>query len=390
MASYKYLIVGAGMTADSAVKGIRELDAEGSIALFGKEPDPPYDRPPLTKALWKGKPMEKIWRNTKDKGAQVFRGRAIQKIDPGNKRVTDEAGREYGYEKLLVATGGTPRTLPFGGDQVLYFRTVQDYRRLRELSKGHPHLGVIGGGFIGSELAAALTMNGVKVTMIFPEEGIGARVYPREISQYLNSYFRGKGVEVLAGRKVKDVRRKGKGVVIVMDRGREVEVGGVVAGLGIRPNLELAEQAGLHVDGGILVDEHLETSHRGVYAAGDIAEFHNPALDKRMRVEHEDNANSMGRQAGRNMAGAEEPYTHLPYFYSDLFEIGYEAVGELDSRLETFIDWKEPFQKGVVYYLKEGRVRGVLLWNVCDNIPAARELIAKPGPFTPETLKGKL
>lgn len=390
MASYKYLIVGAGMSADSAVKGIRELDKEGSIALFGKEPDPPYDRPPLTKALWKGKPMEKIWRHTKDKGAQVFKGRPIVKIDPENKQVTDEAGKAYGYEKLLLATGGTPRTLPFGGDRILYFRTVEDYRRLRELSKQQDHLGVIGGGFIGSEIAAALTMNGVKVTMAFPEQGIGANVYPREISQYLNDHFRSKGVEVLAGRKVKDVRKKGTGSVMVLDRGREIPVGGVVAGIGIHPNLELALGAGLHVESGILVDENLETSHRGIFAAGDVAEFGNPALGKRMRVEHEDNANSMGRQAGRNMAGAGEPYTHLPFFYSDLFEIGYEAVGELDARLETFIDWKDPFKKGVVYYLKDGRVRGVLLWNVWDSVPAATDLIAEPGPFTPEDLKGRL
>lgn len=390
MNSYKYLIVGAGMTADAAVKGIRELDKEGSIALFGKEPDPPYNRPPLTKGLWKGKPMEKIWRKTKEKDAKVFLGRTIESLDPEKKVVTDDQGKQYGYEKLLLATGGSPKTLPFGGGQIIYYRTVQDYKRLRELSEQNNHLGVIGGGFIGSEIAAALAMNGVQVTMAFPDEGIGANVYPREISQYLNKYYKEKGVEVLAGRSVKDVRKKGKGAVMVLDRGREIAVGGVVAGIGIRPNLELAQAAGLHVDKGILVDEKLETSHRGVFAAGDAAEFHNPTLNKQMRVEHEDNANSMGQQAGRNMAGADEPYNHLPFFYSDLFDIGYEAVGELDPRLETFTDWQERFKKGVVYYMKEGRVRGVLLWNVWDKIPAARELIAEAGPFTAKDLKGRL
>jgi NADPH-dependent 2,4-dienoyl-CoA reductase/sulfur reductase-like enzyme len=154
--------------------------------------------------------------------------------------------------------------------------------------------------------------------------------------------------------------------------------------------VELAQAAGLKIANGIVVDDTLHTNQPDIFAAGDVAEFSNPALGKRLRIEHEDNANSMGKQAGRNMAGANEPYLHLSFFYSDLFELGYEAVGELDPRLETFVDWKEKFKKGVVYYLADGRVRGVLLWNVWDSVPKARELIAEPGPFTAEDLKGRL
>ena len=121
-----------------------------------------------------------------------------------------------------------------------------------------------------------------------------------------------------------------------------------------------------------------------------MAAFYNPALGKRMRVEHEDNANSMGRVAGRNMAGMVESYDHLPFFYSDMFELGYEAVGEVDSRLDIFADWKRPNEEGIIYYLKDGRVRGVLLWNVWEQVEAARKLIAAPGPFNPENLKGRL
>ena len=138
------------------------------------------------------------------------------------------------------------------------------------------------------------------------------------------------------------------------------------------------------------MDEFLRTRYPDIYAAGDVAAFHSPLLGKRIRVEHEDNANSMGRAAGRNMAGMNEPYHHLPSFYSDLFELGYEAVGEVDSRLETFADWKRPNEEGVVYYLANGRVRGVLLWNVWEQVKAARELIAEPGPFAPKDLKGRL
>src|SRR5207249_3290102 len=137
-------------------------------------------------------------------------------------------------------------------------------------------------------------------------------------------------------------------------------------------------------------DEFCRTSQPDIYAAGDVAEFYNPTLDKRMRVEHEDNANTMGKIAGRNMAGAGDEYDYLPMFYSDLFDLGYEAVGELNAKLETFEDWQEPFKKGVIYYLKDGRVRGVLLWNVWDQVNNARALIAEQGPFNPDNLKGRL
>lgn len=390
MAKFKYLIVGAGMTADSAVRGIREVDPKGSIALIGDDLDAPYDRPPLSKGLWKGKSLDSIWRKTEERAAELFLGRRVVSIEPQKNQVNDDRHESYTYERLLLATGGMPRKLPFGGENIIYFRTLADYRRLRELCGQSGHFGVIGGGFIGSEIAAALTMNGKKVTMLFPDEGIGARVYPPELSQYLNDFFREKGVEVLAGENVEGLKKDKGSYLLTTDKGRNVPVDAVVAGIGIQPNVELARAAGLQIGNGIIVDKTLATSHPGIFAAGDVAEFFNPALNKRMRVEHEDNANTMGRQAGRNMAGASEPYDHQSYFYSDLFELGYEAVGELDPRLETFVDWKEPFKKGVVYYLAGGRVRGVLLWNVWDTVPAARLLIAEPGPFKASDLKNRL
>ena len=144
------------------------------------------------------------------------------------------------------------------------------------------------------------------------------------------------------------------------------------------------------MDNGIVVDEHLLTSAPDIFAAGDVAKFYHSALGKGVRVEHEDNALRMGKLAGRNMAGADEPYTHVPMFYSDLFELGYEAVGELSSKLETVADWEEPFKKGVIYYLDEGRVRGVLLWNVWDCLPEARALLNAAGPFRAADLIGRL
>jgi NADPH-dependent 2,4-dienoyl-CoA reductase/sulfur reductase-like enzyme len=226
------------------------------------------------------------------------------------------------------------------------------------------------------------------VTLVFPEGGIGERIYPGDLARFLNDFYREKGVEVLADTLVVGLeQRDGRPVLktrAAKDSGeRDIPVDGVVAGLGIQPNVELARAAGLEVDNGIVVDEFLRTSHPDIYAAGDVASFYNPALGSRLRVEHEDNTNSMGQAAGRAMAGERTPYHHLPFFYSDLFELGYEAVGELNPQLEIVADWQEPFRQGVIYYLQAGRARGVLLWNVWGKVDAARQLIAETGPFRP-------
>jgi NADPH-dependent 2,4-dienoyl-CoA reductase/sulfur reductase-like enzyme len=390
MADYKYLIIGGGMTADAAARGIRELDPSGSIGLIGAESDPPYDRPPLSKALWTSADLNIIWLNTRETGAALLLGRKAVTLDPAGRRILDDQGSTYTYEKLLLATGGTPRRLPFGGDGIIYYRTLADYKKLRQACATYQTFAVIGGGFIGSEIAAALSINKKKVSLLFPEDGIGARVFPPDLSQFITGLFRLNGVEVLSGETLANIEPQEGGYLLTTKRGHQLLAESVVAGLGITPNIELAAAAGLALDNGITVDDCLRTSQPDIYAAGDVAEFFSPALGKRRRVEHEDNANRMGRQAGRNMAGAAEPYLHLPSFYSDLFEVGYEAVGELDARLTIVADWTDPFQEGVLYYLEGGQVRGVLLWNVWEQVPTARQLVALPGPFTAEDLKGRI
>ena len=390
MQHYPYLIIGGGMTADAAVRGIRELDAKGAIGLIGAEKDPPYARPPLSKALWKGESLETVWRNTSEAGVDLHLGHRVTTIDAERKTVVDDSGAGYTFDKLLLANGGTPRHLPFGGVDVIYYRTLNDYRRLRALAASGKTFAVIGGGFIGSEIAAALVMNGCKVTMLFPEDGIGARLFPADLARFLVDYYREKGVDVKPGDSVTGLTSRSSGVSIDTKKGVHFTADAVVAGIGIMPNVDLAEAAGLRVDDGVVVDDHLQTSSRDVYAAGDVANFMAPALGKRERVEHEDNAVTMGKAAGRSMAGDTSPYSHLPFFYSDLFELGYEAVGDMDPRGEVFADWKEPFREGVIYYLSGGRVRGVLLWNTWGQVDAARSLIAEPGPFRAADLKGRL
>jgi NADPH-dependent 2,4-dienoyl-CoA reductase/sulfur reductase-like enzyme len=373
VAAYRYLIVGAGMTGDSACRGIRDHDAEGTIGLFGAEAHEPYVRPPLSKALWSGKDETSIFRGTPSLGVDVHPGRRIVGLDLDARTATDDAGASHSYEKLLVATGGTPRTLPGGDDAVIYYRTLDHYRHLRSLAGDGVRIAVVGGGFIGSEIAAALATNGCDVTMLFPEDGIGARLFPSGLAAFVNDYYREKGVTVLPGELVETV----DGATLTTKNGSTVEADAIVAGLGIEPATDLAESAGLEVDDGILVDELGRAGGRDdVFAAGDVARFPVPALGGTRRVEHEDHANTHGRTVGANMAGAGHAYDHLPFFYSDLFDLGYEAVGDVDSRLATVEEWAEPNRKGIVAYVDgEGRARGFLLWDAWGKVDAARELI---------------
>jgi 3-phenylpropionate/trans-cinnamate dioxygenase ferredoxin reductase subunit len=393
---YKYLIIGGGMTGDAAVRGIREVDKEGSIGLIGLEAEPPYNRPPLSKGLWDGRPIEKIWRNTQKLGVDLHLASRATELDVQAKQVTTDSGDVFAYDKLLLATGGRPERLSFdppGGPldgAIIYFRSVTDYRRLRELADRGGQFAVIGAGFIGSEVAAALAKLGRQVSMIFPEQTIGGRMFPKDLARFVTDYYRQKGVSPYPGELVESAERVGAGYTLRLKSGQTISADALVAGLGIAPNVTLAQAAGLRVDNGIVVDDALRTSAPDVYAAGDVAAFYSPALDTWRRVEHEDNANTMGRMAGLAMAGRPVRYDYLPFFYSDLFDLGYEAVGEVDAHLETVADWREPFRKGVIYYLRDGRVRGVLLWGVFGAVDAARDLINAPGPFVSKDLIGRL
>jgi len=377
LAEYRFVIVGGGMTADAACRGIRDHDVDGAIGLFAAESHAPYARPPLTKALWAGKDESSVWRGTPKLGVDIHEGRRITSLDLDARTATDDAGNTHSYERLLLATGGTPRRLPVGGEDVIYYRTLDDFRTLHALVSDGFRVAVVGGGFIGSEIAAALTSNGCAVTIVFPGSGIGARLFPAGLSKFVNEYYRSKGVEVVPEELVGEIAREGSMLRLTTDTGRVIDADAVVAGLGIVPNTELAEQAGLGVDDGILVDEYGHADGRDdVFAAGDVARFPVLALGETRRVEHEDHANTHGRVVGANMAGADQPYDHLPFFYSDLFELGYEAVGDVESKLVTVEEWADPNRKGVIGYVDgEGRARGFLLWDVWDKVDAGRELI---------------
>lgn len=384
MPAYSYLIVGGGMAAASAITGIREVDDAGSIGVITAESHRPYNRPPLSKWLWRGKPLDSIWRKANSSTVTYHQACTARTLDPAAKEVMDEGGTVYHYDKLLLATGSTPRRLPFGGDRIIYFRTLDDYERVRKLAERGDRFAVIGAGFIGSEMAAALAMVGKKVSLIFPDESIGSRMYPSGLARALDTFFRARGVDLVPRTKVVGCEASGDGAVLTavdVDTGieREMRVDGVIAGIGVEPNIELARSAGLKVDDGIVVDASLCTSHPDIYAAGDVASIYNAALGRYRRVEHADNANNTGGYAGVAMAGRNVSYEYLPFFYSDLWELGYEAVGEVDSRLEMVEEWKTPDEEGTVYYLHDGKVRGALFWNVYGMVGTGRRLIASGG-----------
>lgn len=398
MADYKYIIVGAGVAGASAVEGIREQDKNGSILLVGAEDALPYNRPPLTKGLWSGD--EKVSdipvhdeAYYQDGGVEFLRGARVESINPSDKKIRTAEGTEHTYDALLLATGGSPRRLNIPGANahgMLYYRTLADYEEIRPQATEGKTAVVIGGGFIGSEIAAALCMAGVKVTMVFPASYIVDRVFPEDLGRALQSAYTDKGITFLTGDSPSTVQHKSDGFLTGTNGGRWLKSDILVIGIGILPGTQLAEAAGLDTEIGITVNEFLQTSDPNIYAAGDNANFPYAALRKRTRVEHWDNAVFQGKQAGRNMAGAREPYTHMPFFYSDLFEFGYEAVGEVDSRLETFADWQEPFKTGVIYYLKDNRVRGAMMCNVWEKVPEARDLIRADKPVATADLKGRI
>jgi 3-phenylpropionate/trans-cinnamate dioxygenase ferredoxin reductase component len=381
--SHTYLIVGGGLAGASAAAGIREVDKKGSILILGEESFLAYDRPSLTKKLWFGKKkVEEIFlydQNFYDRnGIDLMLGTRATDIEISHKILFDDRKNTYHFQKLLLATGGSPRRLSVpGGDLsgIYYFRYLDDYINLRKAAGEGKTALVIGGGFIGSEIAAALTINKLHVVMLFPESYICYRIFPNDFGRAIQKRFQNKGVKVLFEEVLVSIEKQGKVFVTHTDTGKLIVTDMVIVGIGIVPSVKLGVMANLTTGNGIVVNEYLQTSHPDIYAAGDNAQFPYQALGKSMRVEHWDNAINQGKKAGRNMAGAGEQYTYMPYFFSDLFEFGYEAVGEVNSELETFANWEKENDTGIIYYLREGKINGAMMCNVWNKVEAARELI---------------
>lgn len=403
MQSYDCLIVGGGMVADAAARGIREIDDNATIGILSADVDEPYTRPALSKKLWTDPDF--TWDQvplgtSEDTRADIRLKTVVTEIDRDGRTVLVGDGERVGYRRLLLATGSRPHEVDApDSDRVLFFRSAEDYRRLRELATEARRIVVVGGGYIGAELAAGLVQNDVEVDLVFPSRTLGDGTFPPQLADRYEGLFRDAGVRLIAGRRVDEVvagesDADGPDAVldVVLDDGSRLRGDAVVLGLGVSPVTDLAEQAGLTVDDGVVVDESLATSDDAIWAAGDIAAYPDRLLG-RTRVEHVDNAQEMGRAAGRSMAGSGEAYRHTPYFYSQVFGVRWEAVGTLDPDLDTLVvevGDDEAGARTVVYYRDEsGAPVGVLLWNVADATDAARLVLAE-APTDEAELRGRI
>ncbi|KAG7160543.1 apoptosis-inducing factor 1-like, partial [Homarus americanus] len=456
-----YLIIGAGTSSVAAFRAIKAKDAKAKVLVISAEGENPYMRPPLSKELWYSDDIDasknlrfKQW-NGKERsiyfehedyytsaselasrengGISVLKGRTVVKLDVHKKRAFMDDGSEVTYDKCLIATGGSPKSLPVldnAGEDVLknvtLFRSVNDYKRLHEVAQEGKHITIVGGGFLGSELACALghkakTTSGA-VTQIYPESGNMGRVLPEYLSKWTTEKVKAEGVDIITNSIVEGIKSAEEGkVALSLNTGKEVVTDHVVVAVGLEPNVELARSSGLEVDethGGFRVNAELE-ARSNLWVAGDAACFYDIKLGRR-RVEHHDHAIVSGRLAGENMAGNGKPYWHQSMFWSDLGpEVGYEAIGIVDSSLPTVGIFAkattkdtpravveatgeslrseteqvadttalvhssaphapvrgEDYGKGIVFYLRDNIVVGIVLWNVFNRMPIARKII---------------
>lgn len=389
---YRYVIIGGGLAAASAIDGIRSRDPDGEILLYSRENHLPYHRPPLSKDAWaSGFDLARL--AIQPDGyydamrVDVRLRREIVELDTEHRLLWDERGDSVGYDEVLFATGCRPRRLRAEGAEespsVRYYRDLEDFLDLQRRIEHVQHVTLVGGGITAVELAATLREQGREVTFLFPEEWPVHRLLPRSIGMGLVDVLRDLGVETVSGETLVRIQESAGFVLARTHGGNDLTTQVIVVDQGGEPQVELAEAAGLDTDDGIVVDEQARGSRPHTWAAGDVAEFPYLAIGQLVRVEGADHAERHGRLAGMNMAGAGLVYDHLPLKWMRVAGLQLEGIGALNSRLVTEDVWIEPGREGVVFYLEEDVVRGVLLCNVHDRLEWAREIVRAGRPMTP-------
>ena len=379
-------VVGGGLAAANAVEELRAQGYDGDVAVFGGEAHPPYNRPPLSKAVLLGEkePESALVHDLgwyAERGVDLHLGENVLDVDLASGRITTDAG-SHRFERLLLATGAEPRRLAAAdesGAPVAYLRTMEDSRALRaELVKGG-RVAIIGAGWIGLEVAAAAATAGCTVTVVETFPLPLYRVLGARVAQVFADLHRSHGVDFRFEAKVDSVTAAGDGVRLTLEGGAAIDADLLVVGVGVQPRTALAERAGLEVDNGVLTDATLATSDPRVWAAGDVANHLHPVLGRRIRVEHWDTAIEQGKVAARNLLGAGEEYTRLPYFFPDQYDLGMEYVGSVgpDGFDDVVLRGDPASGTFAAFWLQGGRVLAGMHVNDWDAIDPIRALVGR-------------
>lgn len=389
MSEFDYVIVGGGLTAASAVDGIREVDQEGTIAVLSDEIDPPYHRPPLSKEYLQTLEAPRELLHVKpsgwfedQSGVSLFLLETATTLDARGLRVRTDSDRWLDGGRILLAMGGRPRTLDVPGADltgVHTLRTADDAEAIRKAARSAERVVLIGAGFIGMELAATLTGLEVPCVVVDIADRVWSSVFPPPLSGFLQRYYEERGVRFLLGSGVEALVGDERLRRVVLDSGEEIPAELAIVGVGIEPEDRLAESAGLAVRNGIVVDSYCETTAGHIYAAGDVARFPDPVFGDLTRVEHWDHAKAHGKTAGRNMAGEREPYEHLSYFFSHTFDLSFNVFGRTADADTTLVSGELGSGRSVIYCATDDRLSGIILINANDAMDESRELVrARP------------
>jgi 3-phenylpropionate/trans-cinnamate dioxygenase ferredoxin reductase component len=399
MSEQTFMIVGASLTGAKAAEELREQGFDGRVVMLGSELERPYERPPLTKDYLRGESArEKAYVHEdgfyEEHAIELETGATVAAIDPGASRLTLEDGRELRFDRLLIATGAEPRRIPVAGAElggVHYLRTLADCDVLRERLDAGGRVVVVGAGWIGSEFAASARQRGLEVTVLDPLTLPNERIFGTEIGTFYRDLHARHGIDLALGEGVASFEGDGAVERVRTSAGRAIECDFVVVGIGVVPRVELAQNAGLAVDNGVLVDDKLQTSAPNVFAAGDVARAWHPFYGERIRVEHWANALHQGPAAAQAMLGQHVGYDRTPYFYSDQYDVGMEYSGYAPEWDEVVFRGDRDAGEFVAFWLKDGRViagMNVNVWDVNEHVQAlirARETADAGALSDPDT-----
>ena len=381
MSKQTFVIVGASLAGAKAAQELREHGFDGRIVLIGAESERPYERPPLTKDYLRGESeREKAYVHRAEfygeQDIELITGATVTAIDPDGSRVTLDAGRNVGYDKLLLTTGAEPRRIEVPGadlEGIYYLRTLDDCDALRARIEDSGRVAVVGAGWIGSEFAASARQLGLDVTVIDPLAVPNEQIFGAEIGTFYRDVHVQHGVEMLLGQGLEAFEGDGAVARVRTTAGKVVECDFAVVGIGITPRTNLAADAGIAVENGIGANEHLETSAPGIFVAGDAANAWHPFYERHIRVEHWANALNQGPAAARAMLGGEVSYDRIPYFFSDQYDVGMEYSGYATSWDEVVFRGDREGGEFIAFWLADGRVVGgmnVNVWDVNEHVQA--------------------